>query len=220
MVSPLEKARKDPESMKGKILAKARTIFGQYGFHGATTRMIAEEVGIDISTLYYHWGEKSDLYEAVMLDIYEDLLQKLNEVEKMIHDLPLFGRMEISLNVMTDYLFEHPEVSNLILLRYFGRTRDEYVLDIKVPELVSDISRSLGLAKDRKNVPSPVRMRVLTLMNAIHNFVSGEDYFRSILKLTRENYILMVKETLKWILMPAFAGLGPDGSAVIERHAE
>ncbi|MBW1801886.1 MAG: helix-turn-helix transcriptional regulator, partial [Deltaproteobacteria bacterium] len=36
--------------MKGRILSAARRIFGEYGFHGATTRMIAQEVGIDIST--------------------------------------------------------------------------------------------------------------------------------------------------------------------------
>ncbi len=73
MATPLEKARKDPESMKAKILQVARKIFGEYGFHGTTTRMIARKVGIDISTLYYHWGEKGDLYEAVILDINEDL---------------------------------------------------------------------------------------------------------------------------------------------------
>ncbi|HCX01220.1 MAG TPA: TetR/AcrR family transcriptional regulator, partial [Syntrophaceae bacterium] len=39
--------------MKARILAAARRIFGEYGFHGTTTRMIASEVGIDISTLHY-----------------------------------------------------------------------------------------------------------------------------------------------------------------------
>ena len=65
MPSPLEKARQAPESMKGRILSAARQLFGDYGFHGVTTRMIAKEVGIDISTLYYHCGEKQDLYEAI-----------------------------------------------------------------------------------------------------------------------------------------------------------
>ena len=65
MPTPWEKARMEPDSMKARILAAARRIFGCYGYHGTTTRIIAREVGIDISTLYYHWGEKADLYEAV-----------------------------------------------------------------------------------------------------------------------------------------------------------
>ena len=35
--------------------------------------MIAKEVGIDISTLHYHWGDKNDLYEAVVVDVNNDL---------------------------------------------------------------------------------------------------------------------------------------------------
>jgi len=56
--------------------------------------------------------------------------------------------MDISIDLMTDYLFEHPEISNLVLFRYFGKTRDESILDFRVPELVSDIARSMGLCKD------------------------------------------------------------------------
>jgi AcrR family transcriptional regulator len=206
--------------MKAKILAKARRIFGQYGFHGATTRMIAEDVGIDISTLYYHWGEKGDLYEAVVLDINEDLRLKLNEVERTIRGLPLPRRLATSLDMMTEYLFEHPEVSNLILFRYFGKTRDESVLDFRVPEVATDIARSLGLAKDRRSVTNQVKMHVLALMNSIHSFVSGEDFFSSMLKISREEYIALVKETLKFVFMPSFAGTDPEGQPIRERKEE
>jgi len=170
--------------------------------------MIADEVGIDISTLYYHWGEKSDLYEAVVLDINEDLRQKLIEVESMIHGLPLARRMDIAIDAVTDYLFEHPEISNLVLFHYFSKTRDESVLDFSVPELVSDIARSMGLWKDKKTVPNIVRMKVLAIMNPIHSFVSGENFFRSLLSVSKEEYVSMVKETLKFALLPAFAGHG------------
>jgi len=204
MVTPLEKARKDPDSMKAKILTKARRVFGEYGYHGATTRMIAEEVGIDISTLYYHWGEKSDLYEAVILDVYEDLRGKLAEVETQVHGQPLASRMDIAIDIMTDYLFEHPEIANLVLFRYFGKTRDESILDFYVPELVTDIARSMGLCKSKKSVPHAVTMRVLAMMNSIYNFVSGETFFRSMFAISRDEYIPLVKETLKFILIPAF----------------
>jgi len=204
METRLEKARKDPESMKARILAVARRIFGEYGFHGTTTRMIAQEVGIDISTLHYHWGEKKDLYEAVILDINTDLRRSLTDVETIIHGRPLAERLAVSIDVMTDYLFAHPEVSNLILLRYFGKTRHESSLDFKVPEFTGDIARSMGLTRDAKNVPPRAMMEVLTVMNALHNFVSGENFFRPMTGLKREENIHTAKETLKFILIPAF----------------
>jgi len=204
MATPLEKARKDPDSMKARILDCARRIFGQYGFHGTTTRMIAQQVGIDISTLHYHWGGKTDLYESVIVDINKDLRQKLIDVEKAIHGLPLARRLDISIDLTTDYLFEHPEISNLILLRYFGKTRSDGNFDSLIPEFTADIARSMGLAQDRRNVPPETTMKVLSMMNAIHNFISGENFFRPMVKADRERYIAMVKETLKFILIPAF----------------
>jgi AcrR family transcriptional regulator len=192
--------------MKAKILLEARRVFGRYGYHGATTRIIAREVGIDVSTLYYHWGEKSDLYEAVISDVTEDLRQQLRIVEKLIHGRPLRERMAKAIEMMTDYLFEHPEIPNLIFFRYFSQTRLEMQLDARVPELFVDIARSMGLADAEGHVSVSTKMRVLAMGMANCNFVSGEDFFRSMLDLDPEEYIPLVKETLKFILIPAFAG--------------
>jgi AcrR family transcriptional regulator len=215
MATPLEKARKDPGSMKAKILKVARRVFGEYGFHGTTTRMIAQEVGIDISTLHYHWGDKADLYEAVILDISENLRQQLTEVEKVIHGLALEKRMNIAIDMMTDYLFEYPEISNLILSRYFRKTRNNSHFEFPVPEFISDIARSMDLCKDKKNVPARAQMQVLAIMNAIHNFISGENFFGPMLKLKRKEYIAMVKETLKFILIPAFTRTGSNVKEIL-----
>jgi TetR/AcrR family transcriptional regulator, regulator of cefoperazone and chloramphenicol sensitivity len=208
MATPLEKARKDPDSMKARILKTARRVFGEYGFHGATTRMIAEEVGVDISTLYYHWGEKSDLYQAVIMDINEDLRQTLIHVEHCIRGKPLDQRLRIAIHMTMDYLFENPETSNLVLFRYFAKTRDESIVDMSVPEFIFDIGRSMGLCQDKNHVPNDVRMKILAMMNTIHNFVSGEDFFRGMLNVTRDEYIALAKQTVEFILIPAFAGQG------------
>jgi AcrR family transcriptional regulator len=199
----LEKAKKDPESMKARILAVARKIFGEYGFHGTTMRMIAKEVGIDISTLHYHWGEKKDLYEAVIIDINNDLGRKFVEVEKIIHGRPLEERIEIGIDTMVDYLFLHPEISNLVLHRYFGKIRHEELVDFKVPEFTIDIVRSMGLKQDKQNISFSMAS-VLTIMNSIHSFISGEAFFRTIIRQNRDEYIAMVKKTLKDIFIPAF----------------
>jgi len=207
MATPLDKARRDPESMKARILQTARRLFGRYGYHGATTRMLACEAGIDVSTLHYHWGDKKDLYEAVVLDIHKDLRLKLIEVERMIRGLDLSRRMAIAIDQMTDYLFEHPEISNLLLLRYVTKTRPEDRLDFQVTEFTADIARSMGLARDRKNVPPDAAMEVWAVMNSLLTFVAGEEFFRSLLKVNREQYTALVKDTLRFINIPAFAGV-------------
>jgi len=189
MASSLEKAKQNPDSMKAKILMAARKIFGEYGFHGTTTRMIAKAVNIDISTLYYHWGEKGDLYEAVIMDVTQGMRQKLIEVEKIIKGRPLADRIRIALDEMADYLFENPEISNLTLFRYFTKTRHSSILDFKVPEYISDIAYSMGLSEDRKNVPADAKMKVLSIMNAIHNFVSGENFFRPMMRMEHDEYV-------------------------------
>lgn len=204
MPSPLEKARQDPNSMKARILAAARRIFGEYGYSDTTTRGIAKDVGIDISTLYYHWGEKQDLYEAVLQDVSEEIQSKLNEVEKKVSGQSLRTRLETSIDMMCDYLFSHPEVSNLILFGYFSKTRHGVTMDIKIPEYISNIAVAMQLAADKKTVTIENKARILAVWNTVLNFISGEDFFRPMLKTHHDNYIKVVKETLKFILVPAF----------------
>ena len=204
MPSRLERARNDPTSMKAKILASARRIFGEYGYNDTTTRMIAKDVGIDISTLYYHWGEKQDLYEAVIMDISEEVQQKLNEVEKNVSGLSLTNRLEIAIDMMCDYLFSHPEVSNLILFGYFNKTRHGVTLDFRMSKYVPKIAFAMGLSKDKANVSIQAKARVLAVWNTVLNFISGENFFRPMLDTDHKKYLQLVKDTLKFILVPAF----------------
>lgn len=198
------RVNRSPQPLKGRILRAARRAFGEYGFHGATTRMIATAAGIDISTLHYHWGEKAGLYEAVILDISKKFRSRLVEVEKVIHGLPLAERMEIAIDMVTDYLFRHPEVSNIVLFRYFGKTRHPSTVDFHVPEFISDIAHSMNLCTGE--VSPRASMQVLAMMNVIFNFISGETFFRSTMNLRKGEYVSMVKDTAKLILIPAFVG--------------
>jgi len=204
MPSRLEKARKDPNSMKAKILGSARKRFGEYGYNDTTTRMIAGDVGIDISTLYYHWGEKQDLYEAVLAEISAEIQNKLNEVEKRVSGQSLATRLELAIDMMSDYLFSHPEVSNLILFGYFNKTQHGVTLDIGMSKYISNIAVAMGLSKNRESVSTEAKARILAVWNTVLNFISGENFFRPLLDTNRDEYIQVVKETLKFILVPAF----------------
>lgn len=210
MPSPLEKARQAPDSMKGRILSAARRLYGEYGFHGVTARMIATEVGIDVSTLYYHWGDKQDLYEAVLTDLNEEIRQKLAEIEKIVRGKPIDVRLAVAIDVMCDHLFQNPETSNLMLFSFFSKTRTQSDLDTRMTEHLANIAVAMGLALDKSHVPPQANARVLAVWNSIINFASGENYFRPMLHLDRAAYLAVVKETLKFILIPAFTQAGPD----------
>lgn len=190
--------------MKAKILNSAKALFGQYGFHGTTTRMIATDVGIDISTLYYHWGEKGDLYEAVIIDMNDGIRKKLRKVESIIKDRPLKERIEIAIDELVDYLFAHSELSNLTIFRYFTKNRHDSSFDQRIPEFISDIAYSMGLSSDRKAASPLAKMKVLSIMNAMHNYVSGEAFFLPMLGIGREEYIRLTKETVKFFTLSNF----------------
>ncbi|MGD2269523.1 MAG: TetR/AcrR family transcriptional regulator [Desulfobacterales bacterium] len=204
MASRLEKAKQDPNSMKARILSSARRIFGQFGYDRSTTRMIAKDVGIDISTLYYHWGEKQDLYEAVIINVSDEIQQKLNEIEKKVSGQSLTTRLETAIDMMCDYLFSHPEVSHLILSGYFDQPPRDVTLDIKMSKYIADIAVAMKLARDKKMISIQAKARILAVWNTVLNFISGEGFFRPMLETDHEDYVQIVKETLKFILVPAF----------------
>ncbi|MEK6192826.1 MAG: TetR/AcrR family transcriptional regulator [Deltaproteobacteria bacterium] len=204
MPSPLEKARQDPESMKARILASARRLFGEYGYSSTTTRMIAGDVGIDISTLYYHWGEKLDLYEALIIDLNDEILLKFEEVEQRARGKSLSERLEISIDILTDYLFANPEVSNLILFGYFNKAHTESIPNIKIGDYTSGIAVAMDLAEDKAHVSVQAKARILAVWNCVLNFISGENFFRPMLNVNHKGYQKVVKETVKFMMVPAF----------------
>lgn len=204
MSSALEQARRFPESMKARILTVARKLFGEYGYHGVTTRMIAKEVGIDISTLHYHWGEKQVLYEAVLTDLTDEIRARLVDIEKRVHGRPLAVRLETAIDVMCDHLFAKPDAANLMLFSHFSKNRIVSDIDARVMRYLANIAVAMGLAADKDHVPPQANARVLAVWNSVLNFAAGESFFRPMLKLDPCAYVDVVKETLKFILIPAF----------------
>lgn len=199
-----QSARQSPNSVKVRILAAARQLFGEYGYHGVTTRMIANAVGIDISTLHYHWGDKKNLYEAVLTDLSEEIHVKLMEIESQVQGKPLATRLEVAIEVMCDHLLDHPEAANLLLFSHFSKNRITSDIETHITRHMSNIAVAMGLAVDKAHVPPRANALVLAVWNAVINFAAGEGVFRPLLKIERPEYAAVVKETLKFILIPAF----------------
>jgi AcrR family transcriptional regulator len=52
--------------IRNRILAAAARVYAQYGFRGATTRLIAAEAGVNEVTLFRTFGSKAELLQAML----------------------------------------------------------------------------------------------------------------------------------------------------------
>ena len=92
----------------------------------------------------------------------------------------------------------------MILFGYFNKTRHGVTLDIGMSQYISNIAFAMGLSENRETVSTEAKARILAVWDTVLNFISGENFFRPLLDTDREEYIRVVKEPLKFILVPAF----------------
>jgi hypothetical protein len=140
----------------------------------------------------------------VLTDLNDEIRDKLAEIERVVRGKPLDYRLEVAIDIMCDYLFIRPEAASLILFSSFSKTRPDSIIDARMTEHISNIAIAMGLALDRKHVSPQANARVLAVWNSVVNFTAGKDFFKSLLKLDSEEYASVVKESLKFILIPAF----------------
>lgn len=72
---PLHDASSLSSSREDQLLDIARRLFAHKGFHATSLRDIAEEAHITKAALYYHFPNKDDLYERVVIQSLDALIQ-------------------------------------------------------------------------------------------------------------------------------------------------
>ena len=77
--------KKDPKATKKRILSAAETLFAEKGYYGTTTRKIANDAGVSIQTLHYHFNDKQSLYYAVQKRAFEPFREIINRyIDEML----------------------------------------------------------------------------------------------------------------------------------------
>lgn len=64
----------DSGDTRQRVVDAACRCFAQYGYGPATNNLIAEMAGVTAGSVYYHFGTKSKLFEAVCADVYGKIL--------------------------------------------------------------------------------------------------------------------------------------------------
>jgi AcrR family transcriptional regulator len=118
---PAERAARDPERTRARILEAAKAEFAAHGLGGARVDRIAQMADANKRMLYYYFGNKDDLFLAVL----EDAYAHIREAEKALRlteiDPPEAIRRLVAFT--WDYYLEHPEFMTLLNSANLHRAR-------------------------------------------------------------------------------------------------
>jgi AcrR family transcriptional regulator len=70
------------------ILRAAATLIAQRGYHGASMRDIARAVGLQMASLYHHFGSKQELLVLIMREAMRDLTSAVSDAVAAASDDP------------------------------------------------------------------------------------------------------------------------------------
>lgn len=73
-MGPGRPAGTDSGDTRQRVLDAACRCFAQFGYGPATNNQIAEMAGVTAGSVYYHFGTKGKLFEAVCADVYGKIL--------------------------------------------------------------------------------------------------------------------------------------------------
>jgi TetR/AcrR family transcriptional regulator len=94
---------------RAEIVAVAERHFAERGFEATRLDDVADEVGIRRAAIFYHFGDKQELYAAVLDELFRDLGTGLPTAGSAV------DRIEASLTSWIDFVARRPNVARLIL---------------------------------------------------------------------------------------------------------
>jgi TetR/AcrR family transcriptional regulator, regulator of cefoperazone and chloramphenicol sensitivity len=81
------------ETTRQRLIDAALEVFGEFGFEGASTRMLADKAGANLAAIPYHFGSKEGLYRAAAQYIVDRMAQHtsplLEQIEHALRRAPL-----------------------------------------------------------------------------------------------------------------------------------
>jgi AcrR family transcriptional regulator len=115
------KWQRDPEGMRLRILEAAKQEFANHGLAGARVDRIAAKADANKRMLYYHVGNKEDLYLAVLEGAYEKIRAEERELDLEHLDPPEAIRRLIEFT--WTYFLRNPEFLALLNTENLARAK-------------------------------------------------------------------------------------------------
>ena len=145
---------RDAERSRESILDAARDEFAQHGLGGARMDRIAERAAVNKRLIYYYFGNKDELFLAVL----EDAYARIRQAERALHltELPPVDAVRTLTEFTWNYYLEHPEFLTLLNSENLHRAA-HLERSQRVREMNSPLIATLGEILERGRIEGQFR---------------------------------------------------------------
>jgi len=156
--------RRDPARNRGRILKAAVAEFARYGLGGARVDRIAARAGANKRMLYYYFGNKDDLFLAVL----EDSYARIRSAERALHltDVDPREAMRRLVEFTWRYYLQHPEFltllnsENLHRGRHIRRSRNIIAMHAPFVAMIKQVLERGARAGEFRRGVDPVQLYI------------------------------------------------------------
>lgn len=222
--------QRDPEGMRLRILEAAKQEFAAHGLAGARVDAIAAKAGANKRMLYYHVGNKEDLYLAVLEGAYEKIRAEERGLDLEHLDPPEAIRTLIAFT--WNYFLRNPEflallnTENMARARHLKRSAKVKSMHSPFVEMIRTVVQRGVAGGDFRTAVDPVQLYIsiaalcfFYLSNsATLGTIFGRDLLTREAKEERLNHmvaLVLAALTGKW---PAALGPGEAARVAVPAH--
>lgn len=132
---------------KTAIFEAAIKVFSSYGYTGATMDEIVTCAGVAKGSLYYHFKNKEELFNFIVDEGVNLILENVDEATKDIEN-PL-EKIEISARVQLKYVYENKDLIKLIISQLWGTEERNKFIRSKITILLDKATGHIQEAMDK-----------------------------------------------------------------------
>jgi TetR/AcrR family transcriptional regulator len=134
------------ERTRTAILETAEALFAERGFEATRLEDVAERVGIRRASIVYYFRDKRELYEAVLHDLFSELLARVEAA--LDAPGPLLGRVDGAIAAWVETIGRRPSLPRLLLREVLDARGRAPVLRAHTEPFFALVRRVLARSED------------------------------------------------------------------------
>ncbi|MDR3414267.1 MAG: CerR family C-terminal domain-containing protein [Formivibrio sp.] len=159
-----------------RMIDAAIDVFGALGYEGASTRILADRAGVNLSAIPYHFGGKRELYMAAAQSIADYARKRVDPIIDALDDAggsSPAARIDKALSRFFHFMVGGPEpeawASFFVRCEYDGDDAFRMIHEELVSRFERVLSRTVAEAMGRDGRDKDLRMRVAVVLASIVN---------------------------------------------------